>query len=116
MSHVSKWDRNQSPMCIFCTQVVKTMVHIFYECEHMQKLWKALQSWLRKSTKSQVEITLRNILFLDYDAVAAKFVNMMLLIFKQRIYAQKCKGECSAFIDCMTKTVDYYKMEKTLAY
>lgn len=45
---VAKWDSSVSPMCTFCNGFLETTVHMFAQCEIVQKkIWNPLKKWFQ---------------------------------------------------------------------
>ena len=92
------------------------MLHLYFECNVFKSIWNSLQKWCEKAIKQSIDITLLNILFLDYEGVAKEFINTCILIIEQRICAHRCKKEKPSFMKMFTSVAEYCKVEKRIAY
>ena len=41
----SRWDKTVDPLCYFCGKKLETMIHLFWECDYVQKLYKSFFKW-----------------------------------------------------------------------
>ena len=56
-----------------------------------------------------------SIIFCDYVGKYAKMINVILLIFKQYIYATKCMNIQLTFMGSLARVVEYQKVEFRIA-
>ena len=111
----SKWNRETSPLCKFCYTKNETIMHLFYECKLVQKLWKSLTRWAAYHFKIDIEITPELVIFNNYLGTLKRLINNMLLIMKQYIYSTKCKKNELTFCDYANVLHYYYTLEKIYA-
>lgn len=112
---VSKW-LDISSNCTFCHKKPETILHLFVECHHVQKIWQALKKWLNNFHKIKVVWTPSVIIFSNYKGKSAKLVNTLLLIFKFYIYKTKVQVKNKLkFIDGMSDVVHFKNIEKRIA-
>ena len=99
----AKW-ADISTKCSFCQCEEETILHIFLECEIVNKIWSALRKWFQKKSKQSVVTKTEIILNNTED----QFANVIILIIKQYIYASKCQNKTPSFIGAMAKIWKYY--------
>ena len=107
----SKWDKTVNPTCTFCRTALETITHLFYECKQISKLWTALTKWLQYMLKIRFRIDERMVVLCNYQGQHSKTINLIVLIFKQYIYATKCIGEEISFTKAMCKMQEFRKLE-----
>lgn len=100
-----------NPLCIFCQQTEETVLHIIYECEHVDRLWSRIEKRVFLKTSLYINFSEREILFCkrgkQYQAQ-----NTVKLIFKYYIYKQRVKGNM-LYIESVKKYIkNYYKSER----
>lgn len=88
------WKIIDSNMCTFCRNHVETTMHLFWECNFVQKLWDDIQLFVESSAPQQIitslEWTPENIMFNRVHSNAGSVINFVTLITKQHIYKQRC--------------------------
>ena len=80
-----------------------------------QGIWMALEKWIHKRSKIVVKLRVEEVMLCIYNGPMKTFINTMLLIFKQHIYATKCTGHPVTFVSCLTNAVEFMKIEKIIA-
>ena len=104
-----------SDLCTFCEQTKETIKHLFWECEHVTNIWKALQKWLSRTIINTVTITYENMSLANYEGIEDKLVNIIIIIiFKQYIYASISKKTPPNFIGALSKVRKCVKLKTTL--
>lgn len=111
--HVARWDSSVSENCTFCNQAKEMAIHLFIECEHVKKLWKALKRWVSYFNDTKLVISNENIIFSNYEGKDAKFTNTITLITKFYIYRVKVNKVKPNFVDLIreinkTKEIEQY--------
>ena len=111
-SQISSHDLTLLPL----PAIVKISITIF-ERETVNKIWKALSKWCTRAIGENVSSSLQNVMFNNYKGSPSSLINLLLVIFKPRIYifATRCKNMLPNFISIMSKVTEY-KIEKNLAY
>ena len=114
----TKWDKNVTDKCTFCKRERETTLHVFVECELVKKLWKSLIKWVKYMYSLEISLTDQIIIFNDCEVKGQKkkFINTLILIMKQFIYASKCKEQIPIFVN-FVEILDYwYRMERIAAW
>ena len=111
----NKWSQQISPLCTFCNNKPETILHLMVECENVKKLWDALKRWVKYHYSISIELTPKDIILNNVITIKKKYVNLIILIMKQYIYAAKCKDEKLNFYDFVTKINYWYNLEMTMA-
>lgn len=97
--------------CTFCEQEEETLVHIFWDCELVQNLFKEVNTWL-----NNVNVSKKHMLFGNTDKmVKGNAYNIILLVIKQYIYTTRClkKKLSLSLVKSMLKNT--YELEKIAA-
>ena len=112
----SKW-ADISRNCTFCQTYPEMVVQLLYECNHNRAIWNAPSKWAKRKqiTFNQENVSLENIIFCNFAGENHKLVNTLILIFKQYIYAMKCKKNSPLFIDTLSRVVQFQKIEYRIA-
>ena len=101
--------------CTFCNTVSKSVLHIMWDCQLVQKLWQNLRRWLNYILGMELlfskEVTICN----HYRGQCKELINTILLITKQYMYAAKCKKEKLVFVNLAKGIYDIQKLERIIA-
>ena len=112
-----RWSKGHiSDKCIFCHSWQKSVMHILYECEEVQKLWKALEKILHYFYGVQIKFTAKLVILNDYSGPQKSIVNVLIIVLKQHIYSEKCFGRIPTFQRYMTKLSWWYQIDKQYLY
>ena len=103
------------PLCSFCLAKQETLVHLYYECEKVLKMWNLLRRWCRYHYSLEVEFDLATIILNNYKGPQRYFVNCIILIMKYHIYATKCKNEVLNFQAYVTRMIQMEQIEALIA-
>ena len=106
--HRFKWGLINSPLCFFCNQYPESYVHLFFECDYVQKVWKCLSNWLYYFCFIHFKPTAYEIIFNRYRDSFQDFVNTIILITKQFIYAKKSLAE-KLNVNCLLYKISNYR-------
>ena len=112
---MSKWSKNVSPLCTFCQKEDETVIHLLCLCPMVKKLWEALKRWLYYFCFLPFAQSDYEILFNQYKDSFPDMVNVIILITKQYIYAQRCLNNKLNFNSLLHKIVRYRNAEVKLA-
>ena len=87
-----KWNITQTSLCMWCQEYVENVRHFYWECETIQNMWQ----WLIDTCKKldpEVELTLtyKNIILNSLSKKPSHVANFLLLVYKQYVYAARCK-------------------------
>ena len=111
----NKWDSSVSPKCQFCQKITESMIHIFCECEKVQSFWKAVVKWVKYVCGIDMVLTNSLIIINKNSGKDKAFLDTILLIAKQYIYATKCLKENLNVNKMLNKVHDMYIIEKEVA-
>lgn len=114
----SKWDQSVSPLCHFCGNKKETLLHLFVECTEVIKFWKAIFKWLKYICNCKIEWDdqiQEAILFNNRTGKNRWFLNTVLLIAKQYIYASKCLDKKLKVIEFTARLYQYQQAETLIA-
>lgn len=113
--HVSKWDRNVSDRCSFCNVNAETTLHLFVECIHVDKIWKALCKWFDYMYDIRILLTPSIILFNNYKGRNKELINLHILLLKFVIYRSKVQGIVPKFNIVIKEVNKVQLIEKYIA-
>ena len=110
-----KWDNAISPMCYFCNEKVETTIHIMWECVKVNKFWKQVCRWIEYVCKIKCKITAVEVITNMSNLENTMFIDEVLIVGKQYIYATKClQGELNVN-NLVKKLYTEYVVEKSIA-
>ena len=109
--HVNRWNSSVSDKCTFCKEEVETYSHLFVTCKIVMKLWNNLKRWLKHFSVIDLEVEVSVILLNMYKDSFSDLVNMLLLITKYFIYAQRSQGKQPTFTGLITQIAKYKRIE-----
>ena len=104
-----------SPMCTFCNEKIETMLHVFWECKHVKKLWKTLQRWLKYVININVSFNASMIIYNNYKGECKDTINCFILIAKQYVYRVKCYRQPINFAHMLTNVYQIENVEQWVA-
>ena len=104
----NRWDSNVDNTCTHCKRNPETIVHLFCECPVAKKLWKAVTKWLRYFFEIGFCHGKDTIIYNNYKGQHAEFVNTVIIVTKQIIYAKKCNESKPEFTQIAKKTFDLF--------
>ena len=88
-----KFGKVTSPRCSFCKLHDETIMHLFYDCLIVKKLWNQLKSILSNNHNFSISTPQSAIFgFWDLDTNEHLILNHLLLIFKMYIYNARTTG------------------------
>ena len=110
----NKWDKSISPLCHFCNQHKETMLHLFWLCPRVTKLWTAFKKYFSKALGIVLTLERCQVLLNNYNGQHKNIINILIIIMKQYIYASKCQNHPLNFMDFMSKVLEYYYCDKDI--
>lgn len=111
----NKWDATVSPHCPYCNSI-ETPLHLLFECDTIQKIWKFTQHWLRKLLQdTDIIISPEIVILNNYHGSNKAFINAVLLYVKQYIYSSKCLGTPPLVSHIIKNILQAQKIEKLVA-
>lgn len=113
---VSKWDQTISSDCTFCKSSPETIVHLFFECTSVKKLWKAMSKWFKHFHSINLSLSVSTILLNNYKGKLSALVNFYIVVCKYYVYRVKTQGKKLSFQDLMSEITKYKNIEKIIAY
>lgn len=111
----SKWDREVSPLCVFCHNSVETVVHLLCDCEIVKPIWNFVRKWLSKLLRDTFELSNAEIIFNDFRGSHKAFINSVILYIKRYIYVSKCKNVKPQVSQIITTLIQNRDIEKLVA-
>ena len=88
---ISKWKVDQNAACSYCLEQTETYTHLFWECNKVQKLWKASQWWSKRMLDLQLCLEIGKVLLLNQEGPFKNLLSTICLVTMQYICAEKCK-------------------------
>ena len=112
--HLFHWGIKSSAECTFCDLKRETTVHLFLECERVQRVWTQLHSWLKQNFDVEAEdpTDLKRKLLCERDCVLTSFVYV---VFCQYVYRQRCLKERLSVNEIINTVVNIEKTERYIA-
>ena len=101
-----------SPLCKKCKTSDDNIIHMFWECETVQQIWKDLLSWLKDTLQLEISMDAPAILLfynLEIDVEYFKVIILCLTLSKLAIY-QHADSECPTNINYIKNLI--YKHER----
>ena len=108
----AKWQKDVSEKCYYCDQESETVLHIMYDCKIIQSIWQKTWKWVSYMVDKKIQLLRYETIFNECMGQYKDTVNIICLIVKQFIYAQKCLKEDISIMKVLTKIQDYRKIEK----
>ena len=87
------WQLLDTNMCTLCGKQKESLIHLFYECEKTQILWKQITLWMKEKYKVTFQLNATTVIMNRIVKKAGHVVNFICLITKQYIYRQRCLKE-----------------------
>ena len=112
----NKWDNTISPLCYFCDATKETIIHILWECPKVATFWHNLKRWIEYICKIKIEWNTTIIVTNKYEGYENRFINIVILVAKQYIYATKCLGEKLLVKKCINNLHKIFIVEKEISF
>ena len=111
------WNIIGSPICVFCKLSQETICHLMYECKVVHDLWcDVLEVVAQKyNLCGEIRWSLSNVIFNNVAQPPSNVTNLIVLVVKQYIYAQRCKGKELSFNHVIAVINQLEKTEKYIA-
>ena len=110
-SRLQYWKKDIPVSCTHGCQSPETVLHCLYHCKYAQKIWNALERWLKYFCFIDFQAQEDIVIFNSYKDSFPDLVNTMILITKQYLYAKRCLAEKPCFIQLMSKISLYRELE-----
>ena len=88
----------ESNLCTFCNNEKETVVHLLWECEKTQHIYKEYCEWLGQTCGLQISLRKSNVLLGIFPVVDNILENLILLYMKRYMYINRCKN--NNIIEC----------------
>ena len=69
------------------------MEHMFWSCSEIVPLWNALNVWLKRSLKIEVNITYENMALCNYNGPHNNLVNIVILLSYHQHMTERYSGQ-----------------------
>ena len=113
---LKKWGMEENDLCYFCQKHRETLLHLFWECEEVQALWKQVVDFLKKEFKvNNKELCASSIISNDICQPRNHAGNFICLLTKQFIYSQRCLKKDISFPALKAKIFKIQSVEKYIA-
>ena len=101
-----------SQRCTICTQEPETLLHLFFECNVVNRIWSELEDWIQRKSGKVVKFTSSVVLLGTLDKDIG--LNIIILLVKKFIY-QTSRKKCNILFDNVQSYITrYYEIEKKL--
>ena len=111
----SKWDKSISGKCHFCQEGKENILHLMWECTVIKNFWCKIAKWLNYICKYSTKFDATMIITNQCMEENGEFIEMLILMAKQYIYACKCLNQDIKISTLMFKLHEYYITEKLIA-
>ena len=114
---VSKFKREQTPLCEFCKSQNETIYHLFWQCEKVKTFWKELQHTINRRCKHSHKFRIdEKLVFLgkSENVKTDQICKLTLLIAKFYIYRCKVQGNKLNISLFIKELYIRYSIEKTI--
>ena len=114
---VSKFKPEQTDLCEFCRKKSESIIHLFWQCPHIQQFWTNLAEYINiKCTHvHNFHFTKDLVLFgMCHNIKTDTILDLIILLAKQYIYSCKVKTTLPSFATFKYIINERYKIEKTL--
>ena len=101
--------------CTFCKFEEETLIHLYYECKYIQRIWSLLEDWIYEKTGILMNYTKIELLFGKFGK---QFITLNLIVFlvKYYIYKQRLCGNNLHFENIQHFINDNYYVEKQIYF
>ena len=108
-----KWNVKDSNVCSFCSEYEESIYHLFYECDYVQILWRAIQKFVYDRGRLEFCVNFESIILNTQPGPAANLPNGLCLITKQFIYTKRCMNQPLTEIE-LCHTSEVWKIQKSI--
>lgn len=112
---VAKFDPAVTEYCSFCQSEKEMVVHLFWYCQKITKIWKMLKKWLQHFYDVKVTFAVDNVMLCNLSGRNSKLLNTFILITKFYIYRCKTQQVQLVLKDLIADITKYKSIEKTIA-
>ena len=90
-TYLYKCRLSNSTLCDFCNYEPETLIHLYWECLHVQQFWSNIKAFLNNNN-IEIDLNFKNLIFGSFAETESKtLVNYIILLGKYFIH--KCKYE-----------------------
>jgi len=111
-----KMKKREDSCCDWCKAPKQDVIHLFWECKYVNKLWHDITMWINENL--QCELVIRKELVFMYDIEAGnltRIINLIILICCRYIYVKKCLNELPVFQGAVHKILQTEKIERGIS-
>ena len=112
---VAKW-KEISPLCTFCQEKEETFLHLLWQCNETQKMWKLLQKWIRYFLQEKCNLMPELIIFNNYKGKSKKLIDTLILTMKRFIFVKKVLEQQVNFCAYLSEVNHMRKIERITTY
>ena len=109
-----KMKLTQTDYCRFCYNVPEILMHMFWECPYVQKLWKTTWDLVFIFTAENIDKKMCNIILCTYNK-ENQIYTLIYPIVKAYISACKYADKIHDLVECWHK-IEYYQETERLIY
>ena len=112
------WKKVASQECEFCENTKQMLFHLMINCPVMKAIWTQFNAYLENCTNintNELEMNPKNILLNTVHPKPGHIVNLLTLIIKKTVYAQKCLKKSLRFDSIVQKFETIYQIERYYA-
>ena len=110
--HLFRWGIKSSNRCTFCDLEKETLSHLFSECHIVGQFWNQVLRWTEQQYGIVMQLNIRSIMLCDLGTGIADLIG---LLAKQYIYANKCLNKSLSIKEFSSKVLMFENTEKYIA-
>ena len=112
------WKKAETKLCEYCKYDVQTNKHLLIECSYSKNIWRKFIQYIKHNMfidTTVIDFNDKNIMLNLVHPKPGHLINMITLIIKQMLFADKCLGQSHAFERIRNRITELYKLEKYYA-
>ena len=113
--YLKKVKIKDADLCDHCGRAVETSIHLFWECEYAQSIWRDLRNWLATIYDIGPLLNARNILLGAKIPTHHRLLNHIFLLAKWHIYSSKYQNIKPSFNHLQRVIMQHYIIEKSIS-
>ena len=104
-TQLKHWKIKDSNLCSLCNKEPEDVLHFYWECEHIQKVWVDLKKHTNETFQACVNISAKTIICGNVCDDFRSPANFVFMVAKMLLYSKRCLGEI-----CNSKQIiEYYQ-------
>ena len=80
----------ETNFCSFCQNEKETLTHLFFDCIHVQTIWRQIKEWIENTTHATINLS-RKVVCLGCLEYRNRVLNLLITVIKYNILNRNCK-------------------------